>query len=119
MQDDKKQCLRAESIIESARKEKESLHICLVVLCEVVWVLRYHYELEKDEVENFLELLLHAEQIEVKNREIALNAFNEYKNSKADFADCIIGYINLFQGCRTTFSFDAKATKLSTFSKMP
>lgn len=42
MQDDKKQFALAEKIVDSALKQKELLHINLVVLCEVVWVLSYH-----------------------------------------------------------------------------
>jgi predicted nucleic-acid-binding protein len=118
MKDDFKQFAKAEKLIELTIKKKESLHICLVVICEVVWVLKYHYKLTKEEICNFLGMLLHADHIEVENREIALNSFKEYQNSQADFADCIIGHTNRSEGCVTTFTFDAKAVKLASFSKL-
>ncbi len=118
MQDDQKQFNRAEKVIESAISQKKILHINLVILCEIVWVLSYHYELGREEINQFLGMLLHAEQIEVESRQLALSAFNEYQNSQADFADCIIGLINQSVGCTTTYTFDKKAAKLSFFTQM-
>jgi len=118
MQDDKKQFKIAESLIETTLNEKKSLHINLINLFEVVWVLSYHYKLKREEVNKFLSILLHAEQIEVENRQLALSAFQEYQNSQADFADCIIGLINQFLGCTTTYTFDKKAAKLSIFTQL-
>jgi len=119
MQDDKKQFRRAEQLIDSAVKRKESLHICLVVLCEVVWVLNYHYGLKKDDISRFLEILFHAEQIEIENRELALRALHDYTNSQADFADCLIGSTNHSQGCSTTYTFDKKAMTATFLPIMP
>lgn len=118
MKDDAQQFARADALIESAIKNNESLHICLVVICEVVWVLKYHYKIKKEDICDFLEILLHTDHMEVENREIALNSFKAYQNSQADFADCVIGYTNQFEGCTTTFTFDAQAIKLSSFSKL-
>lgn len=118
MQDDKNQFSLAEKIIESALKQKKLLHINLIVLCEVVWVLNYHYQLSKEEICEFLGRLLHAEQIEIENRQIALGSFQEYQNSQADFADCLLGLINQSFGCTTTYTFDKKAAKLSFFTSL-
>lgn len=118
MKDDLKQFVKAEKLIESAIIKKESLHLCLVVICEVVWVLKYHYKLTKEEICSFLGMLLHADHIEIENREVALNSFSDYQTSQADFADCIIGHTNLSEGCVTTYTFDAKAVKLTSFSKL-
>jgi predicted nucleic-acid-binding protein len=116
MQDDKKQFNRAEQVIESAIKHKTVIHITLVVLCEVVWVLNYHYRLKREEIIQFLGMLLHAEQIEVEDRQLALSTFHEYQNSQADFADCLIGQSNQSFGCTTTYTFDKKAAKLQLFT---
>lgn len=116
MQDDKKQFTLAEKIIESAIRHRNLLHVNLVVLCEVVWVLSYHYELSREEICEFLSQVLHAEQIEVENRQLALNAFHVYKDAQADFADCVLGLLNQSLGCSTTYTFDKKAAKLSFFS---
>jgi predicted nucleic-acid-binding protein len=118
IKDDKAQFSKAEKLIEEALRKKQTLHLCLVVLCEVVWVLKYHYELSKEEICDFLGMLLHAEHIELENREIALNSFKEYQHSQADFADCIIGHTNRKEGCETTYTFDAAAAKLAQFSKL-
>jgi predicted nucleic-acid-binding protein len=116
MKDDKKQFRLAEKVIELALKHKTLLHISLVVLCEVVWVLNYVYDLKRHEIAQFLEKLLHAEQIEIENRQLAMNAFRAYQHSQADFADCIIGLINESLACTTTYTFDKKAGKLPFFT---
>lgn len=119
MQDDKKQFTYAENLIETAIRQKKIIHINLVILCEVVWVLSYHYKLGRVEISQFLDMLLHAEQIEVENRQLALSALHEYQNSQADYADCIIGFTNQFLGCTTTYTFDKKAAKLPYFTQLP
>ena len=118
MQDDNKQFHRAENVIESAIRQKKLLYINLVILCEVVWVLGYHYELKREEITQFLGMLLHAEQIEIENRQLALSAFHEYQNSQADFADCLIGLTNQSLGCTTTYTFDKKAARVEYFKQL-
>jgi predicted nucleic-acid-binding protein len=116
MADEKKQFTLAEKLIESAILHKKAIQINLVVICEIVWVLSYHYELKRNEIKEFLSKIFHAEHIEVENREWALEAFNAYQNSQADFADCLIGVVNLSLGCKTTYTFDKKASKLAFFT---
>jgi predicted nucleic-acid-binding protein len=118
IKDDKKQFSLAEKVVDSAIKHKTLLHISLVVLCEVVWVLNYTYELKREEIVLFLDKLLHAEHIEIENRQVALGAFREYQHSQADFADCIIGLINQSFSCTTTYTFDKKAAKLAFFTML-
>ncbi|MBS0656344.1 MAG: type II toxin-antitoxin system VapC family toxin [Verrucomicrobia bacterium] len=118
MKDDIKQFNLAEKVVESAIKRKNLMHISLVVLCEVVWVLNYTYELKREEIAKFLDKLLHAEYIEIENRQLALTAFHEYRHTKADFADCVIGLINLSFSCTTTYTFDKKAAKLAFFTAL-
>lgn len=115
MQDDRKQFTRAERLVESARKRKESLFVNLTVLCEVIWVLKFSYELSKEEICRFLGMLLHAELVEIEHRELALNAYHDYQNNQADFADCLIGQINKSLGCLATYTFDKKASELLSF----
>src|ERR1700690_1259626 len=117
LQDDKQQFARVEQIIEQGIQRGECFHVCLIVLCEVVWVLDYTYELTKQEIMHFLEILLHSEQFEVENRELVMNALKEYQESKTSFADCLIGLANQLHGCMTTYTFDKKAAKLCAFTQ--
>jgi predicted nucleic-acid-binding protein len=116
MQDDEKQGLQAGQIIDMAISQKSMLMVTLVVLCEIVWVLSYHYKLTRQEIITFIKHLLHAEQIEVENRQLALSALEVYQSSKADFSDCLIGLTNQFQGCTTTYTFDKKAAQINLFT---
>jgi predicted nucleic-acid-binding protein len=116
MRDDEKQFAKAEKIIETTIKRKQFIHVSLIILCEVVWVLSYHYELKREQICELLTRLLHAQQIEIENRQLALNAFQEYQNSQADFADCVIGLTNQSLGSQTTYTFDKKAAKTPFFT---
>lgn len=116
--DDPNQFKKAEEIIEGAIKHRQLLHITLIVLCEVVWVLDYHYKIEHKQIGQFLNSLLHTEQIEVENRQLALKTLLEYQNSKADFADCLIALTNHAVGCTTTYTFDKKAAKHQLFTHL-
>lgn len=118
MKDDLKQFEAVEKLIDRAFKDHNLLYINLTVLCEVVWVLSYHYELNREEISKFLEMLLHSDHLEIENRPIALVTFHDYQTSQADFADCLIGNLNHNFGCTTTYTFDKKAGKLSLFTHL-
>jgi predicted nucleic-acid-binding protein len=118
MQDDRSQFNTAVNLIEKALLQKQLLHVNLIVICEVVWVLDYHYELPREEISQFLGMLLHAEQIEIENRQLALNAFHDYQHSQADFADCVIGHNNQMLGCTTTYTLGKRASKLANFTRL-
>lgn len=118
LQDDEKQSYLAVKTIEAAIHRGDCLYVCLIVLCEVVWVLDYHYELKKEDIVRFLDMLLHSGSIEIENREEVLGAFQEYQKASANFADCLIGKTHQSRGCTTTYSFDKKALKLTTFTQL-
>jgi len=43
-------------------------------------------------------------------------ALNDFKTSRADFADCLIGVKNSDSGCEKTWSFDKATSSLYTFT---
>jgi predicted nucleic-acid-binding protein len=59
--------------------------------------------------------LLDARELELEGEATIEEALYLWKDSAADFADCLIGARRRRLGCRATATFDARAVKLSGF----
>lgn len=57
-----------------------------------------------------------AHQFEIEEKSSVLEALNDFKTSRADFADCLIGVKNRNAGCEKTWSFDKATTQLDSFN---
>jgi len=106
VRDDAKQAALASEFIRQAKKRDEKVLIDLVVLCELVWVLESGYGYSKVEIVSLLERILSTKQFEVQNSGIVWQAVDDFRTKSGDFADCIIGRININEGSRLTATFD-------------
>jgi predicted nucleic-acid-binding protein len=59
--------------------------------------------------------LLDGTELELEDEPAVEEALCLWKDSTADFADCLIGAHHRRLGCRATASFDARAAKLTGF----
>jgi predicted nucleic-acid-binding protein len=116
-QDDPAQAKKANHLIKKAIDDGETLWICQITLCEVVWVLERAYDLSKSALIDVLQSLLQTRQIHVEGDDVAWQSLRDYERcSSAGFVDCLIGRQNARQECPFTYTFDAKAAKqLETF----
>ncbi len=110
-QDDRQQSKIANDLIESG----ESFFINHVMLCELVWVLESCYATSKREISEILEKIFTTKQFVVENSEYAWKAYADYKNSPANYSDCLIGLINQTHSCDHTVTFDKATKSLATF----
>ena len=109
-QDDPQQSALAVKLIEGSCSEKKPAFINHVVLCETAWVLERCYDVNKDMFAVILEKILKTEQFSVQKVQMVWRALRELKKTGADFADCLLGQINLANGCEYTVTFDKKAS---------
>ena len=116
VQDDPTQSRKATALIEGAIARGDRLYLCSVVLCELVWVLEAAYGIRKSEVAETLEKILLAAQFEIEHRDCARAALLDFRRSRADFSDCLLGRIHEAAGCESTTTFDRAARGLTTFS---
>jgi predicted nucleic-acid-binding protein len=93
----------------------ETFYVNHVVLCELAWVLASAYGLTKADIEPVLEAILSAAQFTVEDKDVVLRALGDYRNSRADFADCLIGRKNATAGCNSTITFDKGTKTLATY----
>jgi predicted nucleic-acid-binding protein len=110
-EDDVTQSAAAKKIIESFSSEGPGF-ISLVVIAELVWVLQFSYDCDKQEIATVIEKLLRSAELRTEKAEIVEQALREYRARRADFADCLIDRCALEVGCQHTLTFDKRAASL-------
>jgi predicted nucleic-acid-binding protein len=115
VRDQEAQFERARRLIEREIGAEEKVLISLMVLLETEWVLRSRYGLHKNQIMDAISGLLDAAELELEDEPAIEEALHHWKNSAADFADCLIGAHHRRLGCRATATFDARAIKLPGF----
>ena len=93
----------------------EPVLVSLLVLLEIEWVLRSRYGLSKTEILAAFSALLDAADLAFEDKTSVEYTLYSWKDSAADFADCLIEARNRRLGCRATATFDSKALKLAGF----
>ena len=106
---------RARRLIEREVGAEEKVLISLMVLLETEWVLRSRYGLHKNQIMDAISALLDAAELELEDEPAIEEALYHWKNSAADFADCLIGAHHRRLGCRATATFDVRAVRLPGF----
>ncbi|MDR3453483.1 MAG: type II toxin-antitoxin system VapC family toxin [Rhodoferax sp.] len=110
MQDDARQSKLASRLIESLTVEEPGF-FPLVAVIELVWVLSSSFELVRAQVVSALEVLLQTKEIQVERAEVVWRAVRIYRDSSADFADCLVERSAAAAGCACTMTFDRGAAK--------
>jgi predicted nucleic-acid-binding protein len=116
VRDDAAQFERARRRIRREVDAGDPVLISLVVLLETEWVLRSRYELSKAEILGAFSSLLDTGDLVVEDEPSLEESLYAWKESTADFADCLIVARHRRLGCAATASFDAKALKLPGFT---
>lgn len=109
-QDDSKQSPKANRVVESLTPEEPGF-VSTVALVELVWVLSSCYDFNRQQVAQTLELLLQTRAIVVENAQVAVRALRTFRQTKADFADCLVERSGQAAGCSRTVTFDLDAVK--------
>jgi predicted nucleic-acid-binding protein len=113
--DDPVQSKKAVHFIQRAVRQNEPLYLSQVVLCELVWILSAVYDHRKEEIIARIEAVLLTSQFQLDDKPSIELALDDYRTSKADFADCLIGRRNRAHGSKLTLSFDRRLKGLDTF----
>ena len=114
-QDDPAQFARAAAFIDAASEREEQFLINAPVLCELVWVLATVYEYSREEIAQALEQIFTTAQFEIERLDEARQALGDFRSSKADFSDALIGRINRWLGAKHTVTFDRDLKAVETF----
>ena len=115
VRDDAAQFSKALNLIEKEWRTGEPILISQLVLLEVEWVLRSRYGLLKAEIADALANLLDAREFQIEDEPSLERALFAWRDSSADFADCLIAERHRQLGCSATATFDSRAGKLPGF----
>ena len=112
VRDDEVRFARACRLLGRQTGKGEPVLISLLVLLETEWVLRSRYALSKSEILGAFSAPLDAAELLFEDEASLEQALYTWKDSSAQFADCLIGARNWALECRATASFDNKALRL-------
>jgi predicted nucleic-acid-binding protein len=115
VRDDEVQFDKARKLIKREVAAGRRVLVNQLVLMEAEWVLRSRYAVPKNQIIAAISGLLDATDVQFEDEPAIEEALFIWKDSTADFADCLIGTKNRRFGCRATASFDAKAIRLPGF----
>jgi predicted nucleic-acid-binding protein len=115
VRDEEAQYERARRLLQREAGRGEAVLISLLVLLETEWVLRSRYELAKSDIAAAFSALLDSAELVFEDEASIEQALFMWRDSPAQFADCLIGARHRALACRATASFDAKALRLPGF----
>jgi predicted nucleic-acid-binding protein len=115
VRDDEAQFEKARKLIKREVAAGRGVLVNQLVLLETEWVLRSRYSLPKQLIIQTISGFLDASDVQFEDEAAIEEALFVWKESTADFADCLIGAKNRRLGCRATATFDVKAAKLPGF----
>ena len=115
VRDDEAQFEKARKLIKREVAAGSTVLVNQLVLLETEWVLRSRFSLAKNLIIQAISGLLDASDVRFEDEPAVEEALFIWKDSAADFADCLIGAKNRRLGCRATATFDMKASKLPGF----
>lgn len=115
VRDDETQFEKARKLIKREVAAGRRVFVNQLVIMEAEWVLRSRYAIPKSQIIEAISDLLSATEVQFEDEPAIEEALFIWKDSTADFADCLIGAKNRRMGCRATATFDAKAYKLPGF----
>lgn len=116
VRDDEAQFEKARKLIKREVAAGRRIFVNQLVLMETEWVLRSRYDLPKNQIIEAISGLLEADDLQFEDEPSVEEALFIWKDAAADFADCLIGAKNRRLGCRATATFDAKASRLTSFA---
>jgi predicted nucleic-acid-binding protein len=119
LQDDPKQAIRANHIVDHVLSGRNPGFISLVTILEIVWVLRSLLKQTPTEIATHLEHLLAADSLEVQNEQQVFEAAYAVKRGVGEFEDALIGALNAWAGCPHTLTFDKRALRMPYFQLIP
>ena len=102
VRDDKAQFERARKLIKRETSRGEPVFISHLVLLETEWVLRSRYGASKTEISTAISALLESREVQFEDESSVEQALFVWKDSTADFADCLINAHHRALGCRAT-----------------
>lgn len=112
--DDKVKAERCKKLLQDAVSGKSpSLFISDMAVAEIVWVLESVYKLSSSEVNEKLEVILAAPNLEFQNKAIVSQCLVIYATYNVDFIDAYQAVLAQHLGISRIYSYDTDFNKLA------
>jgi len=87
-----------------------SLYVPAVVITELTWALKWHYQIAREEIANAVSSLLEVASLAIDSTTAtAISLYLKAPNSKLDFADCYLAATGKREGmCIVTYDKDIR-----------
>jgi predicted nucleic-acid-binding protein len=112
VQDDAAQLATARKLIRKCVSAGESLYVPITVALELEWVLRSSFGFGKADVIRTLSQLLASAELSFESESALELALADYRQTAADFSDCVHVALAGRAGERPLWTFDRAASKL-------
>lgn len=113
VQDDVKQGFLARELIRSTLAKGDPLFIPVTVMLELEWVLRSSFGFDKAQIILTLASLLAAAELSFESESSIEVALELFRQSKADFSDCVHIALTHAAGMTPMWTFDRTASKVA------
>lgn len=114
--DDAAMAARAEQVLRTRCTPAEPGFVNHIVLCELAWVLESAYRYRRAEIAALIDGLCRTVELRVQDADAVRAALADFRAGRADFADCLLGRLNLAHGCTATYTLDRAAATLPSFA---
>jgi len=109
--DDERQAEIATQFMNSLSENRKGF-ISIVVLIETIWVLSRAYGHKRQEICNFIDLLLSSSVLQVQFADVWERVLHDEGFQDKDLGDAVIAVLGLQADCIETVTFDKKASKI-------
>lgn len=99
-------------LLDECAREGRPLFVPITVTLELEWVLRSNFQVDKIDLISTLSQLLSATELTFQSEHAIELALARYRDSSADFADCVHGALAAHAGEEPMWTFDRKAAKV-------
>lgn len=107
----------AQRLVHGALAAGTRVFLSTIVLCELVWVLRIFYKVQKADVVARLDQLVAATEVVIQDRALVLGALGQYRKGRADFADYLIAESASAAQVEAVYTFDKSALRTAPFRR--
>jgi len=118
VEDDPRQVQSARNLVTSQCSPESPGFIDRVGLCELIWVLASAHGYGRAAITDVVETLIESRDMRLEDHDLVRRSLQDYRSTSVDFADILIGHVNLARGCEATATFDRKAAKLKGFVRV-
>ncbi len=105
------QAVVLESLFQKARDKKVELVCNSMVVAEIVWTLESFYGFAKDKIQDVVSALVYLDLIHFDERQILLQALDDYVHLNIDFIDAYIAAWMEEQDIKNIYTFNKKHFK--------